>query len=256
MESFFDSKVCVVTGGAAGIGLEITALLLEYGAYVYATDLLEEQSPELKALPQKRLTYLSGDVKDRKRSQEIVKSIVQHHNRLDGLVNCAAVCLQEGELPDNELYDPLFDVNVRGAWNFASEVLIQMKAQSGGSIVNIGSLASLAGEARLPIYTATKHAMVGFTKTWALDFAKYGIRVNMVAPGPTDTLMVRRTLKKVMGPVYGLEKTEDELLEYVKKNIPLGRLGHPREIADAVVYFLSSFSSFVTGQVLVVGGGL
>lgn len=73
--------------------------------------------------------------------------------------------------------------------------------------------------------------------------------------GATDTKMVRRTLKKVMGPVYGADKTEDELLEHVKKHIPLGRLGEPRDVANSVIFFLSSLSSFVTGQVLVVGGG-
>jgi NAD(P)-dependent dehydrogenase (short-subunit alcohol dehydrogenase family) len=183
MEFFFTSKVYLVTGAASGIGLAITSLLLEYGAYVYAIDLSEKQSPGLAELPQSRLTYLQGDVKDRRRSKEIVTSIVQQHNQLDGLVNCAAVCLEEGELPGDELYDPTFDVNVRGAWNYASEALTQMKIQGRGSVVNIGSLASLAAEARLPIYTATKHALTDFTKTWARDFAKYGVRVNMVAPG-------------------------------------------------------------------------
>lgn len=183
MYSFFDSKVYLVTGGNAGIGLAITSLLQEYGAYVYVMDIIQEPSTEFAALPRERITYLQGDVKDRKRSHEIVELITKRHKRLDGLVNNAALCLQEGEIPDDDLYDPLFDVNIRGAWNLGTEALAQMKPQGDGSIVNIGSLASLAGERRLPIYTATKHALAGFTKTWALDYAKYGIRVNMVAPG-------------------------------------------------------------------------
>jgi len=256
MESFFNSKVYLVTGGATGIGVAVVELLLSYGAYVYATDIFEQQSPELAALPQERLTYLLGDVKDRKKSHEIVNFIIQKHNRLDGLVNNAAICLQEGEIPSDEMYDETFDVNCRGPWNLATEVFPHMVTQKGGSIVNLGSLASLAGEGRLPAYTATKHALVGLTKTWALDFAKHGIRVNMIAPGPTDTLMVRRTLKKVMGPIYGMDKTEEELLEQVSSTrVPMRRLGKPREIAHSIAFFLSDLSSFTTGQVLVVGGG-
>lgn len=183
MDSFFNSKVYLVTGGAAGIGLAIVELLLSYGAYVYATDIFPEPTPELAALPQSHLTYILGDVKDRTKSHEIVSSILSKHKRLDGLVNNAAICLPEGELPSDEMYQETFAVNVQGPWNLATEALVHMREQGGGSIVNIGSLASLAGEARLPAYTATKHALVGLTKTWALDFAKHNVRVNMVAPG-------------------------------------------------------------------------
>lgn len=181
MHALLSSKVFLVTGGAAGIGLAITSLLLDYGSYVYVTDVHEEQSAELSDL--QRLKHIQGDVRDRTRSHEIIVSIIKQHHHLDGLVNNAGLCLEEGDLPSDNMYDKIFDVNVRGAWNLGTEALVQMKAQGEGSIVNIGSLASLVGEERLPIYTATKHALAGFTKTWALDFAKHGIRVNMVAPG-------------------------------------------------------------------------
>lgn len=183
MEASFDSRVYIVTGGAAGIGFSICKLLLEYGAIVYAVDIVPETTAELHSLFKDRFTYLQADIKDVAASQSIVQDIIKKHKRLDGLVNNAAVCLQEGELPEHEMYDSTFDVNVRGAWNFARDTLAQMKEQGSGSIVNVGSLASVDGEARLPLYTASKHALAGFTKTWALDFAKYGVRVNMVAPG-------------------------------------------------------------------------
>ena len=183
MEASFNSKVYIVTGGAAGIGLGITELLLSYGAYVYATDLHERPSAPLGDLPQNQLVYLQGDVKDRKRSHEITSLVIKQHNRLDGLVNCAGVCPLEGEMPGDDLYDHCFDVNVRGSWNMGTEALEVMKSRGLGNIINIGSLSSTKGVGRLPLYTATKHALAGLTRTWALDFAKYGIRVNMIGPG-------------------------------------------------------------------------
>ena len=183
MEKFFNAKVYVVTGGASGIGLAVTTLLLEYGAYVCAVDLHATISKGLETLPRERLTYVQGNVKDRKQSHEIITSITKKHNRLDGLVNCAGICPLEGEMPSDEIYDDVFDTNVRGTWNFSTEALAWMKAQGSGSIVNLGSVSSNKGVGRLPCYTAGKHALAGFTRTWALDFAKYGIRVNMVSPG-------------------------------------------------------------------------
>jgi len=189
MDVFFDSKVYLVTGGARGIGLGIVALLLEYGAYVYATDLGEEISAGLKALPQEKLTYLQADVRSRERSKEVVQELLTKHQGLDGLVNCAGVCFLEGEMPGDDLYDQCFDTNVRGTWNSGTEALAHMKSQKRGSIVNIGSLSAKKGVGKLPLYSASKHAVAGLTGTWAVDFAKYGVRVNMVSPGKFSMIL-------------------------------------------------------------------
>ena len=187
MESlFFQSKVYAVTGGATGIGLAITSQLLKNGAYVFALDVHVEESKELAALDEtqrQRLLYVQNDVRDRKICHETIAMIVAKHGRLDGLVNNAGVCPLEGEMPEAHMYDEVFDVNVRGVWNMGAEALVQMKRQGHGSIVNIGSTSSLVGVARIPLYTASKHAVLGLTRTWALDFAKYGVRVNCVGPG-------------------------------------------------------------------------
>jgi NAD(P)-dependent dehydrogenase (short-subunit alcohol dehydrogenase family) len=179
----FSSKVYVVTGGANGIGLATTKQLLRYGAYVYILDINEGQSNELVTIYHDHVTYIYNDVRDRKNCHEVVQSIIARHGCIDGLVNNAAVCLLEGELPSDELFASVVDINIRGVWNMGVEVLEHMKKQGRGNVVNIGSVSSLCGVARIPVYTMSKHAVLGLTRTWALDFAKYGIRVNCVAPG-------------------------------------------------------------------------
>lgn len=180
----FDSRVYIVTGAAAGIGLAITAELLRRSAYVYAVDIHEASSPGLEEFPQERLKYTKCDVRLRSSCREVLSAVQADHNRLDGLVNNAGICPLEGEIPSDEIFEDAFAVNVRGVWNMGTEALVQMKEQGdGGSIINIGSTSSQKGVRRLPVYAATKHAVLGLTRTWALDFAQYGIRVNCVAPG-------------------------------------------------------------------------
>ncbi|EXJ90158.1 hypothetical protein A1O3_03227 [Capronia epimyces CBS 606.96] len=254
--SLFESKVYVVTGGAAGIGLATVVQLVQHGANVHALDVVVDEPEALTALARGgRLTYHQVDVRSRDRCHEIFEGIVRKHGQVDGVVNAAGICPLEGELPGDDLYESCYDVNVRGTWIVGTEGLAQMKKQGSGSVVNIGSTSSLVGVARLPLYTSTKHAVLGLTRSWALDFAKYGVRVNMVAPGPTDTAMSRSPLQTVMGPKFGGNKTDDELLDIIAKGIPLGRLGKPDDIANAVLFLLSGLSSFITGQILPVSGG-
>lgn len=122
-------------------------------------------------------------MRDRKRCHEVVTSIVEKHGRLDGLVNNAGICPLEGEMPGDDVFEEVYGVNVRGVWNMGTEALTVMREQKGGNVVNIGSISSSHGVARIPLYTSSKHAVLGLTRTWALDFAKYGVRVNCVAPG-------------------------------------------------------------------------
>jgi len=269
----FKDKVYVVTGGAAGIGLAIARQLLKYGAHVYALDIHKDKTEELSALSNDHLTYLQTDVRNRQQCHQAISSIVASHKRLDGLVNNAGVCPLEGELPGDDVYDYVFDVNVRGVWNMATEALIEMKRLGVGSIVNIGSTSSVGGVPRIPLYTASKHAVLGLTRTWALDFAKYGIRVNCVGPGkftvpkvqehailtcftgPTDTAMARAPLQTVMGPRFGGGKTDDELLQMVAQSVPLGKIGSPDDIAHTVNFLLSDLAGYITGQMLPVSGG-
>jgi NAD(P)-dependent dehydrogenase (short-subunit alcohol dehydrogenase family) len=189
--SLFQSKVFVVTGAAAGIGLATASQLVQHGAQVHALDVVATAPESLTGLAGRQghggLTYHQVDVRSRARCHEIFEGIIAQHGQVDGIVNCAGTCPLEGELPGDDLYESCYDVNVRGTWIVGTEGLAQMKRQGFGSVVNIGSTSSLVGVARLPLYTSTKHAVLGLTRSWALDFAKYGVRVNMVAPGKLRT---------------------------------------------------------------------
>lgn len=182
--SLFKDKVFIVTGGATGIGLAIVKQLSAAGAYTYAVDLQAEKSSELASIANELAFYIQCDVRSRQTCHSVVRNVVDKHGRLDGMISNAGVCEIEGELPSDEIFEKTMDINVRGVWNVGTEAIVQMKMQEfGGSIINIGSTSALKGEQRLPVYTASKHAVAGLTRTWALDQAKYNIRVNCVAPG-------------------------------------------------------------------------
>lgn len=179
----FQDKVYIVTGGATGIGLAVVAQLIKYGAHVYTFDLQPEISEGLCALSSDRLVYTQCDVRNRESCHKLVADVLDKHGKLDGLVNNAAICPPEGEIGTDELFDKIMDTNVRGVWNMGTEALRQFQKQGSGSMVNVGSTSCLVGKNRLALYASSKHAVLGFTRSWALDFAKYGVRVNCVGPG-------------------------------------------------------------------------
>jgi NAD(P)-dependent dehydrogenase (short-subunit alcohol dehydrogenase family) len=189
--SLFVSKVYLVTGGNAGIGLAITKQLLSYRAHVYVLDLPDTPTSELQANANDLLHYVTGDVRDRTLTRDLVASISAAHGRLDGLVNNAGICPLEGTLPEDSVFDEVIDVNLKGVWNLGRAAIDQMTTQTGGgSIVNIGSTSSLVGVPSLPGYTASKHAVLGLTRAWAQAFARQDIRVNCVAPGQWPCLLI------------------------------------------------------------------
>ncbi|KAG9856645.1 hypothetical protein KCU98_g1335, partial [Aureobasidium melanogenum] len=253
--NLFSGKVYVVTGGGGGIGFGIVRQLEGYGAHVFALDLRKENPASFEELDKNRTTFIEVDVSDREACSNAIDRVLSKHDRIDGLVNNAGVCPSEGELPDPKLFRSVIDVNLGGAFNMGSLVLPKMKEQKSGVIVNVGSTSCLSGKNRLPLYASSKHALLGLTRSWALDFAKYGIRVNCVGPGATDTAMARAPLQTVMGPRFGPGKTDDELLECVAASIPLGRIGTVDDVAHSVNFLLSDLSSFITGQIIVVSGG-
>ena len=245
-ERGFSGKVAIVTGAARGIGLAAVRRLVEDGAQVLAFDLpesgLEASHPQI--LP------FEGDVAEAEDWRRAVELARTSFGRLDILVNNAGISGFIGPLVDYpvESFDQVMAVNARGVFLGMKHSAPAM--EDGGSIVNISSISGIGGGANTLAYTASKHAVIGMTKLAAIEFAPRRIRVNAVCPAPTATEMM-----------FGLarEKSPDDLEGFrrsFEQHIPLGRYGEPDEVAAAIAFLASDQSSFSTGAVLTVDGGM
>jgi len=243
----FDGKVALITGGTVGIGRATAIAFGARGARVVVAGRRTAEGAEtvrlVKAAGGEAL-FVETDVSKEADVQRLVELAVKACGRLDVAFNNAGVeqlakpLLQQTEAD----YHAIMDVNVKGVWACLRHEIAAMVRTGGGAIVNNASVAGLIGMNRAPLYTASKHAVIGLTKSVALEFAKKGVRVNAVAPGAVDTAMMGRVL----------EKTPREKMERVH---PMNRLGTPEEIAAAVVWLCSPTSAFVTGATLSVDGG-
>ncbi|KAH8656811.1 hypothetical protein BGZ61DRAFT_523873 [Ilyonectria robusta] len=256
----FAGRQVAITGGCSGIGLAVAKTLIALGAIVYVADIASQASEELANQEDCYLT-LRCDVTQREDCQAFLDSIP---GRLDGLVNCAGISGWEGKIGTDKVYQRTMDINVTGTWNMATEALLRMSTQEDietpgivpgsvrsigqGSVVNVGSGASLRGVAGLAAYTASKHAVLGLTRSWARDFPK--MRVNLVAPGATETPLAEAT---VAGAPQGDPNVVVGKAQIA--SIPKGRMAYATDVADAIVFLLSDWSSFITGQCLPVNGG-
>ena len=244
-------KAALVTGAGAGIGRASALALAREGAALCVSDINAKGADETARL----ITDAGGqaiarrcDVTKRADAQAMVAATVTAFGRLDAAVNNAGISgrfHQRLHEADDETFERVIDVNLRGVWHCMKAELPPMLAQGSGAIVNIASVAGLIGAPKAADYTASKHAVVGITKSAALDYAKSGIRVNAVCPAYTDTAMVQ-------GAIAG----NPLMATIMTRAIPMGRLGRAEEIAEAVVWLCSDASSFVTGHSLVLDGGL
>lgn len=244
-----DGKVAIVTGGSTGIGRATALALAEAGAAVAIADVDVIAGPKVV----EEITSLGGtaifvetDVADDDQNAALVARTVAELGGLDLAFNNAGI---EGTpapahecTPEN--WHRTLAVNLTGVWSCMRHEVPAMLERGGGSIVNCASVAGLVGFPAIPAYTAAKHGVVGLTKTAALDYATAGIRVNAVCPGVIDTAMVERFTGHDPEAEAAMVATE-----------PVGRLGRPEEIADAVVWLCSDRASFVTGQAIAVDGG-
>jgi NAD(P)-dependent dehydrogenase (short-subunit alcohol dehydrogenase family) len=247
----FEKKVALVTGAASGLGLETAKAFAESGASVALADwderAVHSAAEELAAKGHKTLA-IQCDVADDSQVEAMVWQTVSAFGRLDAAYNNAGVQNVLAETADStrEDYDRVMGVNLRGVWSCMKFELQQMREQGSGAIVNCSSLGGLVGGNQRGTYHAAKHGVIGFTKSAALEYATRGIRVNAVCPGMIRTPMIDKMIAEGQG---------DELNAMLKTLVPMGRMGRPEEIADAVLWLCSSSASYITGQSISVDGG-
>jgi NAD(P)-dependent dehydrogenase (short-subunit alcohol dehydrogenase family) len=244
-----EGKVGIVTGGTSGIGREAAVLFAKAGAKVVVAGRREtegEETVELVRAAGGDGLFVKTDVSRASEVEALVQKTVEKFGRLDVAFNNAGVesALAPIIRQSEDDWDRIIDINLKGVWLSLKFEIRQILKQGGsGAIVNMASITGLVGAVGAAAYSASKHGVIGLTQTAALENAKSGIRVNAVCPGFTETPMADRIFR-----VPGVQK-------YVLSCHPIGRLGRPAEIAEAVVWMCSDRASFMTGQSVVLDGG-
>lgn len=250
MTDLLKDKVALVTGGSSGIGRATALACAREGAKVAVADIVvgggEETAQMVKDAGGEAI-FIKADMTKAAELEAMVNTIVETYGRLDCAHNNAGV---EGALGktsnyDEAEWDKVIAINLTGVWLCMKYEIPQMLKNGGGSIVNTASAAGLLGVPNMPAYAASKHGVVGLTKTAALEYAKAGIRVNCVCPGIIQTPMVSRLTGERPG-----------MFEKIATAEPIGRVGKPEEIAESVVWLCSDLASFVTGHAMSVDGGI
>ena len=245
----FENKVAAITGAGSGMGLATAQAFAAEGAAVVLADVNETAAraaaEQLVGAGHKAIA-VRCDVADEAQVKAMVEQAVSAFGRLDAAFNNAGVQSPVAEVADarGEDFDRVNAINLRGVWNCMKYELLQMREQRSGAIVNNSSIGGVVGLPGRAIYHAGKHGVLGLTKSAALEYASRGIRINAVCPGTFDTPMVSDMLV-----------SQAEAIKELMKEVPIGRLGRPEEIASAVLWLCSPGASFVIGHALVVDGG-
>lgn len=244
MAGVLEGKVAIVTGGSSGIGRASAIALAEAGARVAVADIDcvgGDETVGLISRGEGEAIFVETDVSNARQVESLVEQTTKAFGRLDCAHNNAGIIVGGGPTAKatEEEFDRTVAVNLKGVWLCMKHEIPAMLEGGGGAIVNTSSGAGLVGEPGLAIYSATKHGIIGLTRSSAIEYGTSNIRVNAICPGITRTAMVRNV-------------AEDR----IRARVPMGRLGDPEEIADAVVWLCSDSASFVTGHALSVDGGL
>ncbi|MDB6160991.1 MAG: short-chain dehydrogenase/reductase [Gammaproteobacteria bacterium] len=249
MNLSFENKVALVTGAASGIGLATARAFAEAGAAVALADVsgaaVRSAAEDLVAAGRKAIG-IRCDVAVEAEVAAMVEQTVSTFGRLDAAFNNAGVQAPPSDMADEtaEEFDRVNAINLRGVWACMKHELRHMREQASGAIVNCSSLGGLVGLPGRAAYHASKHGVIGLTKSAALEYAPRGIRINAVCPGTINTPMVANMLEK-----------QADAMKEIMRDQPIGRLGRPEEIASAVLWLCGPGASFVIGHALAVDGG-
>jgi NAD(P)-dependent dehydrogenase (short-subunit alcohol dehydrogenase family) len=238
----FSGKVAIVTGGAAGIGFAVAQGFIKHGGKAVLVDRDPSVAEAASRLGANALGVVA-DVSSSADVQAYVKAALDAFGQIDCLVNNAGI---EGNIApvaeyEEDVWDRVIAVNLKGTFLGLRHVLPVMIAQGSGSVVNMSSTAGVIGTPRMPAYTASKHAVIGLTKTVSGEVGRQGIRVNCVCPGPTDTAMIR-SIEGMINP-----NDPEGVRAAYEAAIPTGRYATPAEIANVVLFLLSDLAASVTG---------
>ena len=248
-------RVVIVTGGAKGIGEGCVQKFLDSNATVISFDLdnssLANQNTKYANFESKFSSQVV-DVSNETQVEDAIAKVLSTYGRIDGLINCAGIQTY-GSVTDTteEIWDKTFNVNVKSMFLTAKHVAPVMITQKAGSIVNISSVQSLMSQKTVVAYAASKGAINALTRASAIDLAISGVRVNAILPGSVDTPMLRTSAEMHRG-----EKSIEEVLADWGAGHPLGRIAKSSEIGDLAVFLVSDESAFITGQAIVIDGGL
>jgi NAD(P)-dependent dehydrogenase (short-subunit alcohol dehydrogenase family) len=250
MRDGFQGKVVLVTGGAYGIGRAAAIGFAERGAKVVVADIDASRGTEtLQRIKSSggEAIFVKTDVSSEEDVRALVDRVVETFGRLDCAFNNAGIhkrFVSTVDFTEGE-WEEMIHVNLKSVWLCMKYEIPQMLKQGKGAIVNTSSVAGLVGAPSNPAYPASKHGVVGITKSTALEFARKGIRVNCVCPGPTRTGMNEE-----------LTATNPEMVKAMDQKVPMGRIGEPEEVAAAAIFLCSDEASYITGHALPVDGGI
>lgn len=247
--SGYEQRVAVITGAAAGIGRATALAFAARGARVVVADIDEQGGQQVVGAASENggeAMFVRCDVTRDADVQALVATTLEQYGRLDFAFNNAGIEVEQSKLADGDeaVFDRIMDVNVKGVWRCMKHQIPAMLAQGGGAIVNTASVAGLGAAPKMSVYSASKHAVIGLTKSAAVEYAKKGIRVNAICPAVIDTDMFCRAAE-----------SDPRKAEFAAAMHPVGRLGTADEIAAAVLYLCSPDAGFTTGVALPVDGG-
>ena len=246
----YKGKVALVTGAASGMGLATARAFAEAGAAVvladYRADVVEEEAARLRAEGHQALA-LACDVSDDAQVAALVERTVLEFGSLDVAFNNAGVMAKIAHTAEStrQEWDRVTGVNLGGVWSCLKYELQQMERQGSGAIVNNASVGALTGNPGISSYIASKHGVIGLTRTAALEYVKKGIRVNAINPGLIDTHIGRAVVEG-----------DEEAYRAMERLVPMGRAGKPEEIASAVLWLCSPGAGYVVGESLTIDGGM